>query len=40
LIGTTKIMNDVSYWLARLWMALVVRELVILGHAAVFVSPA
>jgi hypothetical protein len=29
-----------GYWLARLWMALVVRELVILGHATVFVSPA
>ena len=40
LIGATKIVNDVGYWLARLWMALVVRELVILGHAAVFVSSA
>ena len=40
LIGATKIVNDVSHWFARLWMALVVRELVILGHAAVFVSSA
>jgi hypothetical protein len=40
LIGTTKIVNDVGYWLARLWIALVVRELAILGHAAVFISPA
>jgi hypothetical protein len=40
LIGATKIGNDVGYRLARLWMALVVRELLILGHAAVFASSA